>query len=281
MTSFLDSPHGADSNIKSTLTAVCEAAVKLVGVNHSGLVLFDEDNQWGEVVAEYPELPVPAIGERIQVGGVPPEERLANDGEPLVVSNVEEQMSLGSVRDLLLKLGVKSLVVVPIVVDGVIRGSFSFDAMGEARSFQTEEIEKCKNLSQFASVVVKNAYLLRDLEALGDGVRAITSEGDDERLLKVIMGQAVALLMAKGGGIHEYDERRRELRIIDAHNPPEEIVGRTLPVGEGMAGRLIESGDEYISIPDYSVWEGKSKGFEGKGLFSVLGVPLEIGRAHV
>lgn len=274
MTSFLDSPHGADSNIKSTLTAVCEAAVKLVGVNHSGLVLFDEDNQWGEVVAEYPELPVPAIGERIQVGGVRPEERLANDGEPLVVNNVEEQMSLGSVRDLLLKLGVKSLVVVPIVVDGVIRGSFSFDAMGEARSFHTEEIEKCKNLSQFASVVVKNAYLLRDLEALGDGVRAITSEGDDERLLKVIMRQAVTLLMAKGGGIHEYDERRRELRIIDADNPPEEIVGRTLPVGEGMAGRLIESGDDHISIPDYSVWEGKSKGFEGKGFFSVLGVPL-------
>ena len=267
--------------MRSTLTAVCEAAVKLVGVDHSGLVLFDEDNQWGTVVAEYPDLPVPAIGERIQVGGVPPEERLAKTGEPLIVNDVRGRMSLGSVRDLLIRLGVESLIVVPIVVDGVIRGSFSFDAMGKARSFQTEEIEKCKNLAQFASVVVKNAYLLRDLEALGDAVRAITSEDDDKRLIKAIMRQAVTLLMAKGGGIHEYDESRRELRIIDADNPPEEIVGRTIPLGEGMAGRLIESGDEYISIPDYSVWKGKSRAFDGKGAFSVLGVPLVWKEKHI
>lgn len=262
-------------NIQSTLTAVCIAAVELVGVNHSGMVLFDEAGQWGKVVAEYPPLPDPAVGKTIQVSGVSAEEKLAHDGEPLVVRDVEGQKSLGPVRDLLVQLRVKSMVVVPIIVDNVIRGSFSFDAMDEIRDFRKEEIEKCKKLAHFASVVVKNAYLMRDLEALGDAVLTITSENDPEGLLQEIIRQAVTLLRAKGGGIHEYNPMRRELRIISAYKPPSDLVGKTLGLGEGMAGKLIESGQDYIAVPDYSVWEGRAKIFEGKReLEAVLGVPL-------
>lgn len=274
-TSFLASPHEFESNIEPTLVAVCKAAVELVGVNHSGLVLFDDDHQWGTVVAEYPQLPVPAVGNRIQVGGVAAEERLATEGEPLVVNDIEGQMSLGPIRDLLLRLGIKSVVVVPIVVDNMIRGSFSFDAMDGLRTFQKDEIEKCKNLAHFASVVVKNAYLLRDLGALGEAVLAISSEDNPERLLDVIITKAVTLLRAKGGGIHEYNDRRSELRIVAAYKPPENIVGKTLRLGEGLAGKLIESGESYMAVSDYSAWDGKAKMFEGRSTFgAVLGVPL-------
>jgi GAF domain-containing protein len=273
--SLLTSPHKFDSNIESTLAAVCEAAVKLVGVNHSGLVLFDDDRQWGEVVVEYPKLRVPAVGERIEIAGVAAEEKLVYDGEPMVVNDVAGQESLGSVRKLLLRLGIKSIVVVPIIVDGVIRGSFSFDAIDEVRNFQKDEIEQCKNLAHFASVVVKNAYLLRDLDSLGRAVLAITSEDDPSRLLEVIIKEAVNLLSTQGGGIHEYNGRRRELHIKSVYRPPGDIVGKTLKLGEGLAGKLIESGAEYMAVGDYSKWEGRATIFEEKPMANaLLGVPL-------
>lgn len=276
--SLLTSPQKFDSNIESTLAAVCEAAVKLVKVDHSGLVLFDEDRQWGEVVVEYPKLQVPAVGQRIRVGGVAAEERLVNAGEPLIVNDVFEQEheSLGPIQQILLQLGIKSIVVVPIIVDNMIRGSFSFDAIGEARNFQEGEIEQCKHLAHFASLVVKNAYLLRDLEALGRAVLAITSEDDPTRLLEVIIKEAVSLLSAQGGGIHEYNEPRQELHIKAVYRPPEDIVGKTLKLGEGLAGKLIESREDYMTVEDYSTWDGRSRIFEEKPMANaLLGVKLK------
>jgi GAF domain-containing protein len=42
------------SELSDVLTSTCEAAVQLFGVDHSGLVLFDEHYEQGHVAAEYP-----------------------------------------------------------------------------------------------------------------------------------------------------------------------------------------------------------------------------------
>ena len=117
------------------LAAVCEAAVKIVdGVDHSGLVMFDRSLESGTVVAEYP-VTQGTVGLPIQITGTVTAERLVQSRDPIVSNDVENDKALGGLKAGLLRLGIKSIVIVPIVVDGEVRGSFSFDSMRALRPF--------------------------------------------------------------------------------------------------------------------------------------------------
>ncbi|MCA1643888.1 MAG: GAF domain-containing protein, partial [Acidobacteria bacterium] len=281
----------AGTEFQGTLSAVCEAAVTLArgkyeNVEHSGMVIFDDDLRSGTVRAEYPP-EVGALGEVIPLAGVAREEALVAKADPIVVTDVDGEESLGPVKEILVCLGVKSIVIVPVIVDGRVKGSFSFDSLSARHEFTPEEVEYCRAFAHFASYVVQNAYLLSEkrtqahnLEALREAMLAITAEHGRAPLLHVraIIEQAVRLLGATGGGIYEYDSRREVLEVIFDSSRPQNF-GVTLKAGadvaEGMAGQLLMNGDPYLETEDYSQWVGRADVFERDVPFgSVIEVPL-------
>ena len=148
---------------QEVLNRICQAAVELFGIDHSGLVLFEKDLEWGIVEGEYPAQPN-TLGTQIPIEGVPAEERLAFDGETLVFPNVEEAASeLGPVLDIWRRLDIRSILVVPIIYQNRILGSFSLDAVGRIRQFTEEEIELCKVFAAGVAVAVENARLFSQL----------------------------------------------------------------------------------------------------------------------
>jgi GAF domain-containing protein len=273
-----DHQPGTRDSFKTTLTAVCEAAVTLVGVDHSGLVLFSRDYEYGTIEAEYPSSASSVVGRQFPIAGVDLEQRLVHAGEEIVIQDVaEQQPSLGLVQDILMGMGVKSIVVVPIVVDDEVKGSFSFDSLTEIREFTEADVEKCKSLARFASVVLKNAYLLENLEALRKSMLAISSEPERVPLLQKITAEAVHLLQAEGGGIDEFDDRKGELTIVAKYNMPDHIVGKTMKVGEGLAGRIIERNLDSLTVEDYQGWDNKAPYFkDDNSLKSLIGVRLRL-----
>ncbi|HSS22067.1 MAG TPA: GAF domain-containing protein [Pyrinomonadaceae bacterium] len=268
-----DPLQSTQADFESTLRAVCEAAVKLVRVSHSGLVLFARDRVYGTVVAEFP--PGSALHQRVQVKGVPLEEKLIRERKPIVVSDVREEQSLGSVQDVLVSLNVFSLVVVPIIVDQEVKGSFSFDSIGEPRVFGADDIEKCTGLARFASYVVKNAHLLSNLGALQEAMLAVVSGKERGEILETITKEAVRLLQAEGGAMDELEPRRGELTVVAAYHMKENILGKTIKVGEGLAGRIISEERKYMTVPNYAEWEGRAPAFKDTLLESLVGVPLQ------
>src|SRR6185503_964297 len=274
----MSTPHLADQEsigFEDTLTAVCEAAVKLVGVEHSGLVLFSPDKDYGEVITEYPTLEDSVVGQRFRLKGIELEEQLVQSCKPMVVQDVAAENSLGVVQTVLMNMGVKSVVVVPIVVDGEVKGSFSFDSLTQIREFNEPDVEKCTSLAKLASLVVKNVYLLKNLEALRKAMVTISSEPQRVPLLQKITEEAVLLLKAAGGGIDELDDRKKELTIVAKFQMPDHIVGKTMKVGEGLAGRIIERNLDSLCVMDYQNWDNKAPYFrDERSLESLVGVPL-------
>lgn len=115
-----------------------------------------------------------------------------------------------------------------------------------------------------AIAALTNARLLAEtkqqaeqLEALRRTTLAMTSERNLEPLLQTITANAVDLLKTKGGGIYKYYEGRGELELIVDHNRPH-FVGRTLHVGEGMAGKVVQNLAPYMIVDDYQGWDGKA-----------------------
>ncbi len=177
-------------DLDETLKRACQAAVKFLNADHSGLVLFDSDYAQGRVKAEYPT--VGTLGKIIPVRGVPAEEQLIETKEPLVIPDMTSDDSLGSVLDIFREFDIQSILIVPVVGndEGRVLGSFSLDAMGHHRQFTDEEVELCRVFAAHVAVAVENARLFAELseakewrEALIDSaLDAVVAIDQDRRI---------------------------------------------------------------------------------------------------
>jgi PAS domain S-box-containing protein len=114
-----------------------------------------------------------------------------------------------------------------------------------------------------------------ELDALRRTTLVITSLLNRKTLLTRIIEQALWLLSAKSGGIYEYHPERAELTIVAEHGRPD-YVGEILKVGEGMAGRLVQSDEPFMIIDNYNEWPGRAHIYEsGRPFGAVLQVLLK------
>lgn len=272
---------GSSLDLGAALKAACRAAVELLGVDHSGLVLFAPDLKTGRVSAEYPE----HLGARsleIPLWRVPSEEQLIHSREPVIIRDVANDASLGPVRDILAGLGISSILIVPIVIKGDVVGSFSLDSVNRKRVFTNEDVELCKVFAAQVAVAINNAQLfrrakqeVRKLNALRHTTLAINSTLSRTTLLRNIIRSAVRLLKAKSGGLYQYFPEHRKLVVIADYNRPGHL-NKVLSLGDGMAGKLIERNEPFMIIPDYAKWEGRTRIYDDTQPFgAVVSVPLK------
>jgi len=245
----------------------------MIGVDHSGFVRFDSLNQIGEVIAQYPERPG-LIGQRIRLSGVIAEEHLLGSDEPLVIEDVEGSSELGEVKAILLESDIRSLCIVKVSFHGIVIGSFSLDSIGKRREFTPEEVKLCKSFAELASKTIESAQLVDWMEAFQQATVAITSERESAPLLKTIVKQAELLFSAQGVGLYQrrFDANNEDsLRL--AASSDEDLVGRILKKGDGMAWQLITSDKPSMTTSNYAEYEHRSTLYEGR-FGSVLEVPL-------
>lgn len=239
--------------VAAVLEATCKEAVDFFEVDHAALVLFDHTNSYGRVRAEFPEHG--AMGLRIPVKGIPLEERLIHEREPIVVRDVRSMMTtLGRVGSNLLRLGVNSVLIVPVVVRRKVIGSFSLDVFEpQHRSFSEHDVRRCKVFADRVGAAIENAAFAEELDTLRHVTFALTSSRQTrESLLKMIIQSAVALLQAKTGGLYEYFPDKKQLVVVSDHGYPSSTVGRSLSEGEGLAGRLVLGNRRWARISDYN-----------------------------
>ena len=99
-------------------------------------------------------------------------------------------------------------------------------------------------------------------------------------LLKSITGWAVDILKVDTGEIYLYDPEQEALVLRVASGfSVERHLGIVLKPGEGLAGRVFESGTATI-VDDYRVWEGRAAVFQDPVSCSELAVPL-VFEAHI
>ena len=71
-------------------------------------------------------------------------------------------------------------------------------------------------------------------------------------------------------------EDGKNLTLDVSYNLPGDYVGTILELGEGVAGRVAETG-EPLNIADYKEWSGRAQVYDDSHFRRVLGVPLKIG----
>jgi DNA-binding CsgD family transcriptional regulator len=94
-------------------------------------------------------------------------------------------------------------------------------------------------------------------------------------LLHSIIQWAVRMLRVDAAEIFLYDPQDNVLTLAIASGFPESNIGTGLKPGEGLAGRVFESGKPMM-VSDYSVWQGKAAAFpDGPPNCTELAVPMQ------
>lgn len=102
-----------------------------------------------------------------------------------------------------------------------------------------------------------------------------SGDSDAHTLLDSILLDASELLQAQRVAVMLFNADDRSVEILDIGTPA--FPGRKVELGEGLAGRVIESGQRLL-VEDYEHWAGKLSGeVAGPPILSAVGVPLRHG----
>ncbi|HSR29708.1 MAG TPA: PAS domain S-box protein [Anaerolineae bacterium] len=114
------------------------------------------------------------------------------------------------------------------------------------------------------------------LTALHETTLGVVSRLDISELLETIMERAANLVGAAYGFVYLVTSEEAEIEVAIGTGPYREYLGRRLKRGEGLAGKVYESGQP-LAVEDYPTWPGRSLQFEDTAFGPALGAPLMSG----
>jgi diguanylate cyclase (GGDEF)-like protein/PAS domain S-box-containing protein len=114
------------------------------------------------------------------------------------------------------------------------------------------------------------------LEALRQVELEITIQLDLDTLLHSIVSRAIELVGGASGGLYLYRPNRDVLEWDVSIGPDQVPVGTVLHWGEGLAGKVWETGEPLI-VDDYQQWDGRAASYDGYPWTAVVGVPVRWG----
>jgi PAS domain S-box-containing protein len=116
----------------------------------------------------------------------------------------------------------------------------------------------------------------RELAALHQTTIALLDRLDLDAVLEAIVDNARSLVGIRNAYLYLVDEEAEELRLRVRLGVFVQAAGIPLRRGEGLAGRVWESGRS-LAVDDYATWSGNFSPHRWSGLHSTLGVPLRTG----
>ena len=151
----------------------------------------------------------------------------------------------------------------------------------ELDGFAPNDITALEALADQLAAALENARLFESEKVRAaqlDAVRVlslkVTAERDLDAVLQSIVSSAVDLIQADSCTVDIVDELRGDLVVRISYNLPRNYSGYRLRMGEGLAGRVAQTGMPMI-VADYTTWEGRLASDDSANFAGILSVPLK------
>lgn len=138
------------------------------------------------------------------------------------------------------------------------------------------ELEHLDTEGQLAANLRQMEQRTNELAVLNTLSTEITAELDLERLLENLLSQATKLLDALWGALYLSRNMGKSLELCVNKFPDESLTGLVLNRGEGLAGKILESGQTEI-LTEQRNWPGRGPQFDRFNFRAMLGVPIKWG----
>lgn len=249
------------------------------GYDHANLFLVDEETK--EIAlreADGPSAPlIKARGVRLKIGKEGITGWVASTGQTLVCNDVSQEPRYYKVE---LLPETQSELAVPLHVGERVIGVL--DVQSDRRNaFDQGDVTALEILGNQVGIAIENARLFQETKhryeamvALHETSLDIIARLETPALLQALLRRGAMLLGSKAGQLYLYDAPRALIHTIASYNTHRDFAGVTLQLGEGVIGRVIQTGKPMI-INDYWNWVGHATAFEGGTENRIVGVPLK------
>jgi signal transduction histidine kinase len=265
----------AHLRLDDLLGALLERTRQILEVDTCAILLLDEETN--ELVARAAlgiEEEVEQ-GVRVPVGGGFAG-RIAAEKRPVILDDVDHAHVLNPI---LREKGIKSMLGVPLVVEGEVRGVLHVGSL-HFRAFGEDEVQLLQLVADRAALAIEHARLFEAERAARvriEHVQAVTDAAlahlEVTELLNVLLPRIREILDADTCAVLLLDGQTNEL-VARAALGIEEEVGVRIPLGAGFAGRVAqEARPMVIDVDEYPVYNPILR---QKRLKCMVGVPLLV-----
>jgi GAF domain-containing protein len=220
--------------------------VQLLDADHGGVLVLDPDEVAGTVVAEYPASG--ALGSRLTMAGNEIFDIVrAQRGAPVIVNHIaDDHRLLPDTREVFEKLGLRSIMFIPVMQGERIIASIGMDLFTDEREFDSAILETAQAMAAQISSTLDNlrrseqvTRQLRAVETMSSLATSIYRLQEDESALFDSIAEEVArttesdhvvFVMLQPDGVHG---------VIASEYPPRGTAGVEIELGASvMAGAL-------------------------------------------
>jgi diguanylate cyclase (GGDEF)-like protein/PAS domain S-box-containing protein len=146
-----------------------------------------------------------------------------------------------------------------------------FGPGGEIRHFLASKQDITAQKQAEAALIRRE----QEMETLYELSLEINAFSDLPALLRAIIRRACELLKVSSGAVFLLQHDENVLELVIHHNLPTHWLGAKLNIGEGLAGKIFESGAPQV-VEDYQKLEQRPAAFQDSQARRVLGVPLKV-----
>ena len=210
--------------------------------------------------------------------------RVVDAGSPLACNTSSLERSTEQVT--LQRDGWRALIAVPLLSGQGPEGVLAV-AKEQAYQFSPEEVDWLAVAGGQIGLALESARLRGDLarqrriqEHQNSVVEEISSELELSNILPRMLRIAEELVDADAGGVSLLDSDTGAVYYPYLHNLPQELTSASFPVGEGVAGKVIATGQPLL-VADYQQYPGALPDFARLGLGSAVSVPLTSGEETI
>ena len=223
-------------------------------------------------------------GVNLSLDRYPEFRRVLETQQPFVVPDVAEEPVLSGIREFLLSLPIRSMLVVPLLRQDQSIGVVSLSTRGTVRNFTPDEIVVCQTLASQAALTLEKTALFHEVQERANKLQSLihltklmTASLNLQEVYDFAVKAAAEFLDVPCAWLVVADEEMRELRVQASYGM-EEFVGlmvERIPYGVGVIGEIMERGEpQYIADVRQEPRLLNRRFVEQGGVVSFAGIPL-------
>ena len=257
-----------------------------LNLRQGGVLIIDENKTPGPLQAFVKDGQIIDVDLQIPIAGHPSLDKSLTRGEPVVIKDVLNDSLLEPAHELNAQLGIKSLLIVPIMAHGEVIGMLGSDATEITRDFTDRELSLAKAMANQLGIAIENKNLHAEMErrtlqlaVLHELDRAVTSSLHLNDIFHAFAHHAVRLLAYDWMSITLMTEGDiRIVYVIDEYADKNVLSsGTTLPRQGSAVGWVVTQGQPLVRHNiEADTRYAEDEQLVKLGLQSVMVIPLRV-----
>lgn len=272
-------------DLNNILEIAVREALKIVNVSYCSIVLIEEWKDYGTVASEYSPRDNlrPSLGEKLYLKDCPTLNEAYFEKKFVLVPDTSKAELSAREMEIAERLGMRSILVVPLVLGEKALGIMLLSSIGELKHFNAEEIGVCQTIGNQVAIAIENANLFsqlkhhdKTLEILFEIDRVVSQSLNLDEMLEKAITKSIQVTSSDAGWIYllQEDGETLTLETYTGISPDLAALGSKLKVGKGVSGMAVSSGKPVTMDIENYPYQDLLPMMTKDGIASLAGIPL-------